>query len=140
MYKMHAILHDTTFRRQHRASSIGRVCHHVGFLLVIACHTYKERTLSARFGEGRSAEAFARLEYIERLFSTVRKLGPGLLYETRNLSNACRFHRRFLRAFEQALRFPVIFRALCAKTCLSAVPRGSFKFRIICEKWQGEAN
>jgi len=52
--------------RQHRASSIERVCHHVGFLLVIACHTYKERTLSTRSDEGRLAEMFIRSSRVHR--------------------------------------------------------------------------
>jgi len=104
MYKMRArFCMMQRFARQHRASSIERVCHHVRFLLVIACHTYKEWTLSTRSGEGRLAEMFILSSRVHRAaFSCAKSGSPGLPCETRN-SSACRFHRRFLWAFERAI-------------------------------------
>jgi len=78
MYKMRAgFCMMQRFARQHRASSIERVCHHVRFLLVIACHTYKEWTLSTRSGEGRLAEMFILSSRVHQAAFSCAKLVLG---------------------------------------------------------------
>lgn len=101
-------------------------------------HAYKERTLSARFGEGRLQRRdlrFGPVVSAERnmcafrraVFSAARAEDSSLPRprETRNAPRAA-FIGRSLRDSDDSLSLladsPVIFREPSAKTCLSATP------------------